>query len=175
MKTVFLDFDGVLNSISFLVDRNDSPPPLDVTPPDGIWALEEASDPLILSSMVSQVNPVAVEKLNALLLTTGAKVVVSSTWRLTLSTTGLQWVLDLAGFKGEVIGSTPWIRPPRGEYLPRGKEIRQWLQEHPGVESFVILDDDSDMDDLDEFFVKVNNRVGLQDTDVEKAVNILLK
>jgi hypothetical protein len=173
MKVLFLDFDGVLNSIGFLIEHGDDHSPLETIPPNEVWAHGDFVNLDILEGMVAQVDPIAVGRLNTLLSATGAKVVISSTWRLTLSPIGLQWVLDLAGFQGEVIGATPWIRPKIGEYVPRGREIKKWLQEHPEVDHFAILDDDSDMEDLGVFFVKVNNKVGLQDKDVELATHIL--
>jgi hypothetical protein len=77
-------------------------------------------------------------------------------------------------------------------WRPRGIEIQTWLDEWPGdymkyhnrfspeeiteapiIESFVILDDESDMEHLMDRLVQTNGYVGLQDKDVEKAIQIL--
>ena len=49
------------------------------------------------------------ELLNELIKKTGAKVVITSTWRLSRSVEELQRVLDYKGFEGEVIAKTPYF------------------------------------------------------------------
>ena len=46
---------------------------------------------------------------------------------------------------GEVVGITPNFMRHYGTTLCRGKEIDAYLKEHPEIENFVIIDDDSDM------------------------------
>lgn len=76
-------------------------------------------------------------------------------------------------------------------WLPRGLEIQAWLDQWPGdylayhkkwdrikesapeIESFVIIDDERDMEHLMDRLVHVDGEVGLQDSDVEKAIKIL--
>jgi hypothetical protein len=55
---------------------------------------------------------------------------------------------------------------------PRHVEIRAYLKRHP-VDSFVVLDDDEDAD-VPGHFVKTDFGRGLQDEDVERAVEILM-
>lgn len=65
---------------------------------------------------------------------TGCKVVLSSTWRL--------WPDSREEVKKQVcefIDVTPVLS---GE--ERGEEVAQWLAEHPEVEKYAILDDNSD-------------------------------
>ena len=115
MKIVFLDFDGVLNSTRFSREMLDGP---------------GADDAL---------DPVAVEILNRIVERTTAKVVVSSTWRLTHPLERIVAILRAHGFRGEVLGATP-VRSG-----PRSGEIAAWLSEQRSVTSFVILDDLADM------------------------------
>ena len=148
MKVVFLDFDGVLNSGEFAASpRNDNP--------GGLLGLDWK----------------AIARLNRLILLTGAKVVVSSTWRLDDDVPGLRALLGEAGFDGEVIGMTPSLNGPRG------LEIQAWLDSAPlfgvDVEQFVIVDDDSDMEHLGDRLVKTTFQDGLQDEHVEKAAALL--
>jgi len=139
---LFLDFDGVLNSRRFYVAR---------------------------PSHEFKLDPVAVERVNRLLERTGAKVVVSSVWRIGRSIEALQAVLEEYGFRGKVIGRTPRLRA-----AVRGEEIREWLVMHPSfnVESFVIIDDDSDMVDLSDRLVQTTHRFGICDRHVRDAVKL---
>lgn len=129
MKIVFLDFDGVLNSHLYFKST-----------PRG----KELHD---------DIDPEAVARLNTLCTETGAKIVVSSTWRLGRPVDALQAILDARGFKGEVIGKTEDMRcGPNSDAILRGNEVLQWIKAHPAecgapywdFSEYVILDDDSD-------------------------------
>ena len=74
--------------------------------------------------------------------------------------------------KNMVVGVTERLGP-----ASRGKEIKKWLDEHPGIEKYVILDDD-DFDMLPEqkpFLIQTDWAGGIEDDDVEKAIEILTK
>ncbi len=136
MKIIFLDVDGVLNSIQ---DRFS-------------WTIESDKHLILLACIVRR---------------TDAKIVVSSSWR----NCGLLDTLKkrLNDFSMSIYDKTKDI----GE---RGVEIKEWLDSHSGVESFVILDDE-DFDIKSYFpnnFVKTNEEVGLQKEDAEKCIAILL-
>ena len=100
---------------------------------------------------------------------TGAKLVLSSSWRLgeriddTLAT-------RLNEFNMETIGSTPYLIDGC-----RGDEIREWMNTcKEEIESFVILDDESDMAEFTKTnLVKTNAEVGLQEEDILKCIDIL--
>jgi len=117
-----------------------------------------------------RLDRVAVERVNRLLERTGAKVVVSSVWRIGRSIEALQAVLEEYGFRGKVIGRTPQLRA-----AVRGEEIREWLVTHPSfeVESFVIIDDDADMVDLSDRPVQTSHRFGICNRHVRDAVELL--
>ena len=110
-----------------------------------------------------------VANLNTLVERSGASIVVSSVWRIGHPIADLRQILVNAGFRfpKRVIGITP-----RG-YGVRGTEIGQWLRNHPEVEAFVILDDDSDMGPFMDMLVRTDSDTGLTDLDVEKALEIL--
>jgi hypothetical protein len=88
---------------------------------------------------------------------TGTKICVSSTWKHHFGTKGYvstpeKWedAFQLLGFNpGTYVGITGDRRTLRGE------EIKDWLDNHPEVEDYAILDDDSDM--LPEQFVKFHH------------------
>ena len=110
-----------------------------------------------------------VANLNTLLERSGASIVVSSVWRIGHPIADLRQILVNAGlrFPERIVGITP-----RG-YGVRGDEIGQWLRNHPEVEAFVILDDDSDMGPFMDRLVRSDSDHGLTDLDVEKALKIL--
>src|SRR3954452_19174775 len=110
MKVVFLDIDGVLNS--------------DATP-------NPRKFPYI-------VDKTLLRRLKTLLKRTGAKVVLSSTWR-----------YDPAGLFSARHWGIPFIGCiPDKPNRPRRDEILLWLKRHPRVKRFAVLDDDDD--ELDE-------------------------
>lgn len=55
----------------------------------------------------------------------------------------------------------------------RGHEIMTWLQDNPGHDRFVILDDDIDIDDQSLCLIRTNSYEGLQDEHVEQAIRML--
>ena len=62
---------------------------------------------------------------------------------------GLPGMIDMwkeRGLPGEVIGITPNFMVHFKTTLCRGKEIDAYLDEHPEIENYVIIDDDSDME-----------------------------
>ena len=101
---------------------------------------------------------------------TGAKIVLSSSWRIGFNAMrhpekNLLTKLESRGL--EIYDFTPIMTGTRGD------EIREWLTTHP-VDSFVILDDEDDMAEFaDTHLVKTDMAVGLQDSDVEKAIAML--
>lgn len=157
MKVVFLDFDGVLNSGDFF-KRNRG---------KGGGSMGEAG----------ALDPAAVRRLNRLLERTGAVVVVSSSWRHGRSSKRLEALLRLRGFRGTVIDTTKdWSAVPTWDLVPgmeRGDEIRLWLDEHPDVTSYVVLDDFGDMKAVRDRFVQTDMDAGLTDADVERAIALL--
>ncbi len=111
----------------------------------------------------------AVAHLNMITEATGAKLVISSSWRIgSRRKNQLPLHFKLEGVRGEVIGMTPSLDGSRGS------EIQAWLDENP-VEKFVIIDDDSDMDDLIHFLVQVDSGMenGLTETQALEAIRIL--
>ena len=132
MKVIFLDVDGVLNSDEYIKGTIKS----------NIQGIEKHVD---------------VEKIKLLrqaIDQTNAKVVLTSSWRLTKMA---QELIKLLITYGIYVNTTPYIRNERG------LEIKQWLADNQNVEDFVILDDeifDSYDEGLMKKLVKISNGNG---------------
>jgi hypothetical protein len=75
-----------------------------------------------------------------------------------------------------IIGMTPSINklPKPGAPFGRGLEISVWLEQHPRVVKYCILDDEAfDIDPHRDYLVKTDPLIGLTDKDVEKAIILL--
>jgi hypothetical protein len=101
-----------------------------------------------------------VDNLKRIIDETGAKIVISSTWRMG---NGLEGMIEMWKFRnlpGEVVGITPNFMWRTGSTLQRGKEIDAYLEEHPEVTNYVIIDDDSDMEphQLENFVMTFGNK-----------------
>lgn len=115
-----------------------------------------------------------VKVLNDIIERTGAKVVVSSTWRRFWAKAELIGHLTAFGFRGDVIDYTPSLRYNEGIFaVPRGDEIAAWLAEHSEVTDFVIIDDDSDMARLGHKLVKTSMKTGLTRDHLERCLQQL--
>lgn len=158
MKVIFLDIDGVLNS----------------------W------------STGYKITTEKLQLLNNLIEQTGAKIVISSSWRIgskdvkdfldknfSKCTFRLDNFKDVANqeyitnifYNDNIIGLTDTFGPSRGD------EIKRWLDNHSDdVESYVILDDDTDMlDEQLEHLVQTDTYYGITDREVHLASLILNK
>ena len=139
MRVIFLDVDGVLNSVR---DR-------------------------FSTELVSEYH---FDFLKELVDATGAKIVLSSSWRIGFNAMRQPEKNLLAKLESRGLGIIDFTPIMTGT---RGDEIREWLTNHP-VDSFVILDDETDMEEFRETnLVQTNMNVGLQEKDILKAIKIL--
>lgn len=125
MKVIFLDFDGVLNSASsFLYETHRRK-----------RHKEQGVKGPVMETLC---NVCAACFQEVLYKYPEVKIVISSTWRTFFDLNWLQ--AKLASYhidSSRVIGATPvdhWGKS-------RGKEIQQWLDSHPEVTHYVIIDD----------------------------------
>jgi len=148
MKIIFLDFDGVINRQVKSMHE------------DGEWLFDLWV-------------PECVKWLNHITDATGAKIVVSSSWKHCGDLPKLKGILKDAGVTGECIGSTPTLEgidPGCG----RGHEIAAWIYQHWPVESFVILDDGCDMVHLMPRLVRTESKNGLTEQHSRFAIGQLV-
>ena len=110
---------------------------------------------------------------------TGAKVVLSSTWRKFPDMLPYLWEHLGEAVHAAVIGQTLVLesRAVGGSGLwvgvTRGDEIADWLKRHPLVRDFVILDDDGDMGALEPFLVRTDWQTGLTKERADEAARRL--
>lgn len=138
MKVIFLDFDGVLNSSASFLMESRKKRALALTSP------EEAKEYRVNATF----SEVCASNFQYILdKCPEVKIVISSTWRMQHTMEELTRQLDNYGIdSSRVIGKTP--RACSGRLFlpaPRGDDISEYLESHPEVTDYVILDDNSDM------------------------------
>ena len=162
MKVIFLDIDGVFNSQQFYRER-----------------------PVCIGrNKIKEFDPNCVNHFNRVIKETSAEIVVSSTWRKG-DINYLKTLFKQVGIIGNVIGETKRIRSSKLT-IPRGCEIAEyyrntfdflhysWKENESILESYVIIDDDSDMlYEQRNNFVQTSNKVGLTYEDSDLAIKIL--
>ena len=144
-RIIFLDVDGVLNN--------------------GSWAMEMYDKGIRVYRDGILYEP-AIKRLKRLVDTTGAMIVVSSSWRQIPTAYGQlrDWLFKYGMTIADI---TPYIGTCRGD------DITAWFNRNPGEWSYVILDDEDDMGEHMSHLVQTEFDVGLIDTDVERAMIML--
>ena len=149
---IFLDFDGVLNTEQYQARLA-----VDEKPNKDAWG------PLF--------DPRAVGNLRKIIVSTGAAIVISSSWRYIHRLGSLRMMWEIRELPGEILDTLPC----GATYISRGEDIECWLNQH-GQPNYVIIDD------LDDFYpsqhdryVDTNPIVGISTVDVEKAIKILTR
>ena len=164
MKVLFLDCDGILNTAQFQKER--------------------AKKYGRIPSADLYFQPSCMHHLKRIIDETGCKIVLSSTWRLSELRVGAiytNFVMHNMDIR-TIIGKTPnflyatTFSNGKG-YVERGDEIKAWLKANDkinyNIESFVILDDDSDMADLKDRLVQTTWKLGLTRKLANKAIRML--
>jgi hypothetical protein len=105
---------------------------------------------------------------------TNASIVISSTWRILDTFSTLKAMFEPFGMFETVIDKTP----NHNKSWARGKEIDEWLtksKDNPrfDIKSFIILDDDSDMEPHMDRLVKTECEIGLEQEHVEQSIKML--
>lgn len=148
MNIIFLDFDGVLNSLRTVYAHG---------PMKG-WC----------GDRWDHLDPIAVNLVRRLCEDHNAKIVISSTWRK---------LYDIEEFRLQFKTLFDWDIPiigvtPNSNSGHRGDEISRWLVDsgHLGeIKNCVILDDDSDFNP-EQPFVHINGHHGLSVFDYHRAI-----
>ena len=149
-KILFLDVDGVLNNET--------------------WAGEMWDDYNIKVYNKNILYQPALVQLRRIINATGAKIVVSSSWRKIHDAYQdlLRW-LDMYGMN--VLDTTSKTTSRYRQI--RGDDIGEWLNAHPGVESYAILDDDDDMGEHMNHLIRTNMYYGLTEEKANACIDLL--
>lgn len=166
-KIVFLDFDGVLNSVrSVTADQKI------------VNAVRAKHDLLAGNPITSGFDPVAVRLVWQLLVKTDSYVVVSSAWRKAINLKDIReifhkefgWPSDDASER--IIGVTG-----SRDNGHRGSEIADWINDHTvGIANFkyIIIDDSYDFfDDQHKRFIQTDPYEGFLYRDYTKAMELM--
>ena len=159
-KIIFLNIDGVM------------------TTRESLRGTALTSHKTAHSLLSSHISPAKVIMMRGLCHRTGAKIVVTSTWRkfkMHMAAFGSVWedcpfhedwrTADLSRQMGPI-----WSAPGRGT------EIRDWVDRHPEISSMVVIDDEiSDIitDISSQVVVKTNFEDGIKGHDLQRAESIL--
>jgi hypothetical protein len=156
VNVIFLDIDGVLNSIRSMIAVHD--PQVGHKPHRSY--MERHSDEL---------DTMAILLLRRLCIEADAKIVISSSWRILYHELSdfVQFFADHGWENAPVIGVTPRLDSMRGD------EVQRYVFDHPEITKYVIFDDDSDFFN-DQPLVHVNMADGLCLKHFVKALDILV-
>lgn len=128
---------------------------------------------------MDEINKENLQRLKHIVEETNAKIVISSSLKNSYYYTGhfsqhLQDIMkEIESVGIEIIGITPKAKN-------REEEIKLYLNEHPEVDNYCILDDDYEMEELNENLVKLPSQIeegqkGLEEVYMYKAIDILSK
>lgn len=148
-KIIFLDIDGVLapyrtlNEYQYCCEHY-------INEPYGVLKFDAE----------------CVSNLNSLIVRSGAKIVVSSSWRCAVPIEHMGRMLEDQGVICEFLDYTPYSDDGRAD------EIKKWLS-GKDIKHFVIIDDTPyEWGDLSAFWVQTNPHCGLNENDVKFAMSL---
>lgn len=149
MKVLFLDIDGVLNSRHY-------------------WETLRKQG---IEFDNSALDPACIKRIQHVCDTTGALIVISSSWRILFTLDELREKLSGDGLSTPIIGVTPRAIGNKR----RGWEINRWLTDNKDrlITHYAIVDDNSDMSPIGSHLVQTSWNTGIQDKHVEKLIKLL--
>lgn len=169
MKVLFLDIDGVINTVGAELGFREC------------YGLEKEDKFISMKNLRARraeiFDPACLYYLRQIIEETGCKIVVSSTWRNGETVESMKSWFDCPVIKEAIISKTPSysslsnpeLKDRRG-YVQRGEEIKWWIDNHPEVTAWAILDDDSDMDIVRSGFFKTCTYDGLKKDVAQKVI-----
>ncbi len=157
---LFLDIDGVLNSVAWNEKQRTKPSERDYT--EG-W----------MQTADHSIDPDAVARLNRVVKETRCLVVLSSSWRKMDPLTLVTRMLRYRDFQHHLFAATPHLE----NGMKRGAEIAVWLCDLAAVSGrrppFAIVDDGDDMEPFMDRLVQTDHKVGLTDEDADRLIALL--
>jgi hypothetical protein len=194
---IFLDIDGVLNTVQEVILKNRNEKKLVYRLKYGIGRIVYKIFQKIIPSSCEtwyyrfyypwftehhSFNIYACSNLLYILEKTDAYIVVSSTWRhsglknmkILLKQNGIpeDRVIGITTFKGIPCDCSEEKKKDIQYRCSRGHQIEEYLKKNP-CDNFIILDDDADMGRLSNRLVQTNSYNGLLITEADKAISML--
>jgi len=123
-----------------------------------------------------EIDPENIKYLLTIINSTNAKVVVTSSRKYIFQldkkvkfkeTSCYKYIQTLLSYGIEIYGITPYVNGKRE------LEINEYLKEHPEIEQFLILDDDSVIESLKDHQVFLDLYKGICEEHIEPSINIL--
>lgn len=150
MKAIFTDINGVLVSVSSMVNNN-----------------RQFLAGLTDKTSDKALDPVAMSNLQYILEEVpDVEIIISSSWRKHYTLEALQEIFDQYNISGSfIVGTTPVLD---SDY--RGQEIALYLKYHPKITNFVIIDDKANLEPYMDRLVQVDGKNGLTFSDAEKVI-----
>jgi hypothetical protein len=148
MKVVFLDIDGVLNSHAWVKD-------------------------LGRDRGLGHLDPAACARVQRLCDDTGAKLVISSTWRLIFKRAAICDMFRARDLTTTILGMTAALHTKRGHEIQAWLDASSAIAELGTIDGMVIIDDDFDMAHLAPWHVKTDVDCGFTDGELRQAAEVL--
>lgn len=151
MSVLFLDIDGVLNTVRW----------------EKFCLSGEAT---IEDEYGITFDRTSIANLKEIIDLTDASIVIHSTWKLLYDVKWIAKMWSSRDLPGIILDVTPNMPP----YYSKQDEITMWLKHHPEIQNYAILDDEHEFDGfLLEHHVLIDGENGITGTHVQKAVHIL--
>lgn len=151
MNIIFLDVDGVLNSLDYAKK---------------IYEIDKVAR----SCYDFPFDPRCLSNLKYLVDITNSYLVITSTWRMhEIGKEILISELRKYNLDDRVIGYTSILHKERGE------EVKDYLDKLGKEVNYIILDDDSDFTGLEKYLIKTNFEYGLTKKELDMGIKKLLK
>ena len=156
MTILFLDFDGVINSaksVTASIQRR-------IANPSDTSPINEDLCPGLCRNLQSVLDAIP-----------EVRIVISSSWRLFYSIEWLEKKLASYGIdSSRMIDVTPLVHEDQSN---RGDDITAWLDKHPEVRNYVIVDDVDDMTVHKDRVILTNYSTGLTFEKAQELVALI--
>lgn len=131
------------------------------------------SSPKLLEDGFTMFSPQAVKALNKIIMCSKARIILTTSHKHSFSLSDWKKIFKSRGVLVNLIDRLP----KNSTHQNRKEEITNWHLNNKGIKDFVILDDDSSLNDLEPFLksqlVSTKPLIGLTMGHVEEALRIL--